>query len=148
MIGNLGHTHVIKCLNDTNGAVPIQHQAKSSTTMSRNSTNLVTGVHNFLLTVGTLMYLHRRMHTLYLESMTPLTGSTWFSMIDLKSGYWQIQMAPEDKEKYCLLYTRRFNINIMPFGLCNAPATFQCYGLCSGLVTVIKLFSLYGWHHS
>ena len=33
------------------------------------------------------------------DTLDTLSDSTWFSTIDLKSGYWQVEMAPEDKEK-------------------------------------------------
>ncbi|GBL91655.1 Retrovirus-related Pol polyprotein from transposon 17.6 [Araneus ventricosus] len=45
---------------------------------------------------------------------------------DLKSGYWQVEIRPEDREK--TVFTTRqglWQFNIMPFGLCNAPATFE-----------------------
>ena len=31
------------------------------------------------------------------DSLDYLTGSAWFSSLDLQSGYWQVAMAPEDK---------------------------------------------------
>lgn len=60
------------------------------------------------------------------ESLDQLAGSKWFSCLDLSAGYWQVEVAPEDKQKTAFV-TRRglFEFNAMPFGLCNAPATFE-----------------------
>ncbi|GBN35347.1 Retrovirus-related Pol polyprotein from transposon 297, partial [Araneus ventricosus] len=33
------------------------------------------------------------------ETLDALNGSQWFSTLDLKSGYWQVEIQPEDKEK-------------------------------------------------
>ncbi|MES9881596.1 MAG: reverse transcriptase domain-containing protein [Sedimenticola sp.] len=60
------------------------------------------------------------------ESLDSLRGSRWFSTLDLASGYWQVEMDSKDAEKTgfsttCGLY----QFTVMPFGLCNAPATFE-----------------------
>ena len=56
-----------------------------------------------------------------------LHGAKWFSTLDLKSGYWQVPISEQDKEKTAFRTSSRqlFEFNQVPFGLCNAPATYS-----------------------
>ena len=60
------------------------------------------------------------------DCLDALGGSKWFTTVDLRSGYHQVAMDDRDLQKTSFV-TRRgtFAFKVMPFGLCNAPATFQ-----------------------
>ena len=61
------------------------------------------------------------------ETLDSLQGSQWFSSLDVKSGYWQVEMDEESKPltAFTVGLLGFYEYERMPFGLTNAPATFQ-----------------------
>ena len=60
------------------------------------------------------------------DSLRLLGNQQWFSTMDLASGYWQVAMSLEAKRKAAFVTNEgMFQFRVMPFGLCNAPATFE-----------------------
>lgn len=60
------------------------------------------------------------------DILTSLGKNKYFSSLDLFSGYWQIGVKEEHKEITAFItHEGLFEFNVMPFGLCNGPATFQ-----------------------
>ncbi|GBG80269.1 hypothetical protein CBR_g30635 [Chara braunii] len=79
---------------------------------------------------------YRGLNTITMKNAEPLPriydqldrvqGCKYYSKIDLKSGYHQIAIRPEDQHKTAF-HTRYglYEFVVMPFGLCYAPGTFQ-----------------------
>ncbi|CAI5693182.1 unnamed protein product [Oreochromis niloticus] len=60
------------------------------------------------------------------ETLDTVAGSSWFSSLDLRSGYWQVPLAPDARPKTAFITSGGlWQFKVLPFGLCNAPATFE-----------------------
>jgi transposase InsO family protein len=60
------------------------------------------------------------------DILSSLGGAKFFSKMDLKSGYWQVNLHPDAKPKTAFItHMGLFEFNKLPFGLCNAPSQFQ-----------------------
>ena len=60
------------------------------------------------------------------DTLDMLAGKRWFSTLYLASGYWQVSLSPEAHCKTAFAtHSGLFQFKVMPFGLCNAPVTFE-----------------------
>lgn len=61
------------------------------------------------------------------EVLDILNGSTLFSVVDMKSGYHQVEVEETHKERTAFTVGPLgfFEFNMMPFGLSNSPASYQ-----------------------
>jgi len=81
-----------------------------------------------------------------------LAGAAWFTTLDMKCSYHQVEMEPADADKTAFICREgMFKYLTMPFGLCNAGATFQrlvdivlsglTYEICLAYIDDVILYS-------
>ena len=86
------------------------------------------------------------------QVLDTLSGKQYFSFLDGYSGYNQIRIAPKDQDKTTFTCPwGPYAYKVLPFGLCNAPATFQraVLGILTDLVhdcmeVCMEDFTVYG----
>ena len=60
------------------------------------------------------------------DTLDALAGARCFSMLDSGSGYWQVSLTEDAKEKTAFATSQGlYQFKVLPFGLCNAPSMFE-----------------------
>jgi hypothetical protein len=60
------------------------------------------------------------------DTLDTLAGAKWFSNLDLKNGYWQFDVHPDNKKKTTISTGKElWHFTVMHFCLCNTPGTFK-----------------------
>lgn len=86
------------------------------------------------------------------DCLDTLGGAKWFSTLDLVSGYWQVEMCPDDMEKTAFVTNRGlFEFQVLSFGLCNAVSCFSrltemvlrglCWKTCLAYIDDVIIFA-------
>ena len=60
------------------------------------------------------------------DTLDRMAGHEWYSSLDMASGYWQVALRESDKPLTAFVTPHgQYQFKVLPFGLCNAPATFS-----------------------
>ena len=60
------------------------------------------------------------------DALSQMEGAQYFSIMDMQTGYWQVEVEPEDRVKTAFATADGlYQFKVMSFGLTNAPSTFQ-----------------------
>ena len=60
------------------------------------------------------------------DALSQMEGAQYFSIMDMQTGYWQVEVEPEDRVKTAFVTADGlYQFKVMSFGLTNAPSTFQ-----------------------
>lgn len=152
----IGHTDVVTHTIDTGNSIPIKHRPRRLPYAYRDEADrqikemLAQGIispsnspcSSPIVLVkkrsGELRFCvdYRKLNEVTLNDLHPipniadisdsLGNATYFSTLDLRSGYWQISVNPLDRSKTAFVTSSGlFEFNRMSFGLKTAPATFQ-----------------------
>ena len=72
------------------------------------------------------------------DILDELQGARYFTTLDITSGYWHVSMHSDDIEKTAFVTKNgHYEWTVMPFGLKNAPSTFQ--RIIKGIISKYKL---------
>ncbi|KAJ8352135.1 hypothetical protein SKAU_G00236110 [Synaphobranchus kaupii] len=116
---DLGQTHLLEHHIDTGAARPIRQRPRRIPDLSLRFCVDMRPLND--VTVKDAYPLPR-----VDEALDKVRGSSWFSTLDLRSGYWQVPRSAESRPKMAFsTRTGIWQFTVMPFGLCNAPATFE-----------------------
>ena len=70
-------------------------------------------------------------------TLDTLAGAQWFTTLDLLGRCWHVEIKEADREKAAYYTTKGvFQFLVIPFGLCNAPAAFQCLIYNQGCISI------------
>lgn len=77
------------------------------------------------------------------DTLDTLSGSKWFSTLDMLSGYWQVEVDAKNCEKtvFCT-HEGLYEFKVMPFGLCDAAGLqwSQCLVYLNDVIVVGRSF--------